>query len=106
MRIPKFALTMAFAVVGLVLLADQRAAADGGIPLKALAGNYSQTCQGTFAVCLDSTTFAPTDCGTGSPIVVPITDLDVGALTRDSEGNSCVTLIGVAANLPADKTPP
>jgi hypothetical protein len=106
MRIAKFALKMAFAVVGLVLLADQRTAANAGIPLQALAGNYSNTCQGTFAVCLDSTTFAPTDCGTGSPIVVPLTELEVGALTRDVEGNSCDTQFGVAANLPPDKTPP
>jgi hypothetical protein len=106
MRIAKFALTMAFAVAGLLLLADRRAAADEGIPLKALAGNYSNTCQGTFAVCLDSTTHAPTDCATGSPIVVPLTELEVGALTRDVEGNSCDTQFGVAANLPPDKTPP
>ncbi len=37
MRIAKLALTIAFAVVGLVLLANQRAAADGGIPLEDLA---------------------------------------------------------------------
>jgi hypothetical protein len=106
MRIAKFALTMVFAVVALVLLADQRAAADEGIPLEALAGNYASTCQGTLAICLDSKTFAPANCGTGSPVVLPLTDLDVGALTRDDQGNACATGLGVDADLPVDKTPP
>jgi hypothetical protein len=106
MRMAKFALTMAFAVAGLVLLANQRAAAGEGIPLKDLAGNYASTCQGTFSICLDSTTFSPTNCGTGSPVVVPLTDLDAGALTRDERGNACSTFIGVDADLPVDKTPP
>ncbi len=46
MRMAKFALTTVFAVAGLFFLANQRAAADGGIPLAALAGDYAFTCQG------------------------------------------------------------
>ena len=106
MRMAKFALAIVLAVAGLVLLANQRVAANEGIPLKALAGNYSFTCQGTFAICLDSTTFAPTNCGTGTPIVVPLTDLDVGALTRDDQGNACATGLGVDVSLPVGKNPP
>jgi hypothetical protein len=106
MRMAKFALTMVFAVAGLVLLADQRVAANEGIPLEALAGNYSSTCQGTLAICLDPMTFAPANCATGSPAVLPLTDLDVGALTRDDEGNACSTGLGVDASLSVGKNPP
>ena len=107
MRIAKFALTVVFAVVGLVLLANQRAAADGGIPLAALAGNYAFTCQGTFSICLDSKTFAPIDCGAKTPlVVVPLTDLGIGELTRDAKGNLCSNDLEVVSSLPVDNTPP
>ncbi len=107
MRMAKFALTVAFAVVGLVLLANQRAAANEGIPLEALAGNYASTCQGTFAICLNPSTFAFADCATtAGAIIVPLTDLDVGALTRDDQGNACATGLGVDVSLPVGKNPP
>src|SRR5713226_4529784 len=106
MRIAKFALAIVFAVAGTVLLADQRTAANSGIPLEALAGNYAFTCQGTFAICLNSTTFAPADCGTGSPLVIPLTDLEVGALMRDVKGNLCSTFLDVSSSLPVGKNPP
>ncbi len=38
--------------------------------------------------------------------MVRLTDLDVGSLTRDDQGNACSTFIGVDADLPVDKTPP
>ncbi len=106
MRIAKFALTMAFAVVGLVLLSNQRAAADGGIPLEDLAGNYATTCQGPLALCLDSTTHAPTNCGTGSPVVLAFSALQIRALTRDAKGTACATYIETDASLPVGKNPP
>jgi hypothetical protein len=107
MRIAKFALTIAFAVAGLALLADKRAAADGGIPLEDLAGNYASTCQGTFAICLNPSTFAFADCATtAGAIIVPLTDLDVGALTRDEQGNACSIFLGVDVSLPVGKNPP
>jgi hypothetical protein len=106
MRIPKFALTMVFAVAGLLLLADHRAAADGGIPLQELAGNYATTCQGPLALCLDSTTFAPADCGTGSPVVFAFSALQIRALTRDAKGTACATYIETDASLPIGKNPP
>jgi hypothetical protein len=105
MRGIRFALTTVIAVAGLVFLADQRATAKEGISLEDLAGHYSSTCQGTFSICLNS--MGPVDCVTGSPTkVVPLTDLDVGALTRDDQGNGCSTFLGVDADLPVDKTPP
>ncbi len=107
MRIAKFALTMVFAVSGLVLLADQRVAANEGIPLKALAGNYAFTCQGTFALCLDPGTFGVADCATTiGAIIVPLTDLGIGQLTRDTQGNSCSSDLDVTSSLPVAKSPP
>jgi hypothetical protein len=106
MRIAKFGLTMVFAVAGLLLLADHRAAADGGIPLEDLAGNYSTTCQGSLALCLDSTTHVPTNCGTGSPIVLAFSALKIKALTRDAKGTACATFIETDASLPLSKNPP
>ncbi len=107
MRRAKFALTMVVAVAGLVLLADQRAAANGGIPLAALAGNYSNTTQGSYSLCLDPKTFAGVDCATFSgPLVLPQTYLTVGEATRDKNGNSCSAHIDVNTSLPVDNTPP
>jgi hypothetical protein len=107
MRIAKFALTIVFAVAGLVLLANQRVAAKEGIPLEALAGNYAFTCQGTFALCLNPGTFGVADCATTtSPIIVPLTDLGIGQVTRDTKGNSCSSDLDVTSSLPVAKTPP
>jgi|SRR5579864_8506075 len=107
MRMAKFALTMAFAVMGLVLLANQRAAADGGIPLQELAGNYAFTCQGSFSICLDPGTFGVADCATTKgAIIVPLTDLGIGQLTRDTKGNSCGSDFDVTTSIPVGKTPP
>ena len=106
MRIAKFALTIGFAVAGLVLLANQRAAADGGIPLEDLAGNYTTTCQGSLALCFDSTTHAPTNCGTGSPVVLAFSALKIKALTLDAKGTACATFIETDASLPVGKNPP
>jgi len=107
MRVIKFALTMVCAVAGLVFFAAQWAGASEGIPLKALAGNYSFTCQGSLAVCLNPGTGGPVDCPTFSgPLVEPLTYLGVGALTRDANGHSCSTFIDGTSSLPVGKTPP
>jgi len=106
MRVIKFALTMVFAVAGLVFFADQRAEAGEGIPLKALAGNYSFTTPGSYSICLDPKTFAGVDCATFSgPLVVPFTYVAVGALTRDNKGNSCGTWTEVSS-VPVGNTLP
>ncbi len=106
MRRAKFALTMVVAVVGFVFCAGQRAAANEGIPLSALAGNYSLTDQGSFSICLDPTTFAGVDCATFSgPLVVPFLYVDAGELTRDNNGNSCSTYTEISS-VPASNTLP
>jgi hypothetical protein len=107
MRIAKFALMVIFVVAGLVLLANQKAAANERIPLEALAGNYAFTCQGSFAICLDPVTFSVADCAaTTGAIIVPLTDLGIGQLTRDAQGNSCGSDFDVTTSLPVGKTPP
>jgi hypothetical protein len=108
MRIAKFALTIVFAVAGLALLADQRAAADGGISLGDLAGVYSFTTPGSYSVCLDLSKTPPAveDCGTKGAFALPQTYLAVGALTRDANGNSCGAWTEVSSSLPVDNTPP
>src|SRR5216684_2814854 len=107
MRIAKFALAIVFAVAGIVLLSDQKAVANGGIPLAALAGNYSNTTQGSYSLCLNPVTFAGVDCATFSgPLVLPQTYLTLGEATRDVNGNSCATHIDVNTSLPVDNTPP
>src|SRR6266851_6027584 len=107
MRMAKFALTTVFAVAGLFFLVNQRAAADGGIPLENLAGNYAFTCQGTFALCLDPGTFGVADCATTiGAIIVPLTDLGIGQLTRDTQGNSCSSDLDVTYSIPVAKSTP
>ena len=108
MRIAKFALTMVFAVAGLVLLANRRAPADEGISLKDLAGVYSFTTAGSYSVCLDLSKTPPAveDCSTKGAFALPQTYLAVGALTRDDNGNSCGTWTQVSSSLPVDNTPP
>ena len=107
MRIAKFALTIVFAVAGIVLFANQKAVANGGIPLAALAGNYSNTTQGSYSLCLNPVTFVGVDCATFSgPLVLPQTYLTLGEATRDVNGNSCATHIDVNTSLPVDNTPP
>jgi hypothetical protein len=106
MRRAKFALTMVVAVAGLVLLADQKAKANPGIPVAALAGNYSLTDQGSFSICLNSKTFAGVDCATFlGPLVVPLLYVDAGEVTRDNNGNSCSTYTEVSS-VPASNTLP
>src|SRR5260370_4208124 len=107
MRMAKFALTTVVAGAGLFFLANRRAAVDGGIPLENLAGNYAFTCQGSFSICLDPGTFGVADCATTTgAIIVPLTDLGIGQLTRDTKGNSCGNDFDVTTSFPVAKTPP
>jgi hypothetical protein len=107
MRRAKFALTIVFAFVGLVFCAGQRAAANEGIPLSALAGNYSLTTQGSYSICLNPGGFAGVNCATFSgPLVLPQNYLLVGEVARDENGNSCSTFTEVSSSLPVDNTPP
>ena len=81
---------------------------DGGqIPLSRLAGTYAATLHGSLALCLENTPpHAPAACGSPTSIVVPLTLQDVGAQTRDAEGNGCGTITETEANFPLDVSPP
>jgi hypothetical protein len=79
---------------------------DEGIPLKSLAGNYSSTAQGTFALCLDPTNnFAEVSCASTKAVVFPQTGVDVGNGTADKRGNSCTTYTQTTTDLPPDLSP-
>jgi hypothetical protein len=90
-------------------LREVAAGDDEGIALKSLAGNYSSTAQGSFALCFGpAPTFTQVSC-TASPgpaFVVPQTGVDVGNGTADKEGNSCTTYTQTTTDLPPDLSPP
>jgi hypothetical protein len=77
---------------------------QGGIPLS--AGQFSQTFQGSFALCLDPTSFAEESCSTTAVLVIPLSILDNGVIASDETGNSCATITEVDSDLPVDASPP
>jgi hypothetical protein len=80
---------------------------DGGIPLRALAGKYSSTAHGSYALCLDpKNNFAEVNCSSTKAVVFPQTEVDVGYGTQDAKGNSCTTYTGTASDQPSDVSPP
>jgi hypothetical protein len=103
-------------IAGLVLVVGQGlsgvAAGDHpndhkGTSLKDLAGNFADTTQGSFALCLDPTNnFAEISCGDTKAKVFPQTDLEVGNETQDTKGNSCQTTTQTISDLPPDLSPP
>jgi hypothetical protein len=77
------------------------------IPLRKLAGTYAFTSHGSLAVCMESAPpHAGVTCGSPNSIVVPLTLLDIGVVTRDDEGNSCGTTTETGSDLPVDVSPP
>jgi hypothetical protein len=99
-------------IAGFVLVMSQglkevAADDDSGLSLKALAGNYSDTAQGSFALCLDPTNnFAEISCTNAKAVVFPTTVVDVGNETDDKKGNSCETYTETDSDLPPDLSPP
>ena len=99
-----------YAVLLVVLAAlaglTQKAIAGGesGIPLP--TGQFSQTFQGSFALCLNPTTFAEESCSTSGVLVVPLSILTNGVVTADAAGNGCATLAEVVSDLPVNASPP
>jgi hypothetical protein len=82
-------------------LREVAAVDDEGIPLKALAGKYSDTLHGSFALCLDPTNnFAEISCANTKAVVFPQTTIDVGNETDDKKGNSCETYTETDTDLP------
>jgi hypothetical protein len=78
-----------------------------GIPLAALAGKYSSTAHGSYALCLDpNNNFASISCTDKKAVAFPKTEVDVGNGTQDAEGNSCTTYTGTLSDQPPDVSPP
>jgi len=103
-------LKIVVAIFALIMSQELNAVAGGvggvNIPLFTLAGGYSSTVQGSFAICLDSDTFALESCATASALVLPLTYLAAGQLTWDFQGNACGNFSQVQSNLPVDATQP
>lgn len=77
---------------------------QGRIPLR--AGQFSSTTQGSFALCLNPTTFALESCSTSGVLVIPQSHLENGVTNVDASGNSCATSTAVNSDLPVDVFPP
>jgi hypothetical protein len=105
---------MVILLAGCVLIISQgvrEAIADeeetNGLPLRALAGTYAATSQGSIVFCFqDTSPFPPAKCGSKGSTGVPFSLLQVGAVTRDTKGNACATLTETLADLPVNTSPP
>jgi hypothetical protein len=100
-------------IAGLVLIISQGLRQvtagddDEGIPLRELAGKYSDTLHGNFALCLDPTNnFAEISCANTKAVIFPQGTVDVGNETDDSKGNSCETYTETDTDIPPDLSPP
>jgi hypothetical protein len=98
--------------VGFVLVMSQglrkvAAGDDEGRSHQGFAGKFSDTAQGTFALCLDPTNnFAQISCADTKAKAFPLTTVQVGNETDDAKGNSCETYSETDSDLPPDPTPP
>jgi hypothetical protein len=103
---------LAIFIAGFVIVMSQglREVAGGddeGIPLKALAGKYSSTAHGSYALCLDPTNnFAEVNCSSTKAVDFPQTEVDIGNGTADDKGNSCTTYSATISDQPPDLSPP
>ncbi|MBV8056884.1 MAG: hypothetical protein JO071_16785 [Deltaproteobacteria bacterium] len=76
-----------------------------GVKLSALRGTFTVRDTGSFAVCLNPTTFAPEGCTTSGVLIYPLTIVGTSVLNRDSKGNTCETGTDVTAALPPNAQP-
>jgi hypothetical protein len=99
-----------FILAGFAIVAGQKAVAaegDGeprGIPLP--SGQFSDTAQGSQALCFNPTQPVLEDCSTSGVVVVPINLLENGAGSIDSAGNSCFTVTDADSALPVNAIHP
>ena len=68
------------------------------------SGQYSIARHGSFAVCLNPTTFADESCSKSGVFVYPLTDIAVGSITYES-GSGCGTDTEIFSALPPNATP-
>ena len=79
------------------------AAADGGTPLRKLAGTYALTYQASVAVCFANS--APVPCSTPNATVARFQALSVSTATFDAAGNFCIAFTEIDNDLPLDASP-
>src|SRR5262249_9527258 len=79
----------------------------GKIPLSALAGTYAATLQGPLVLCFENAPpFSNAKCGSTDSIALSFSVIQVGAVTRDTNGNACATYTITYTDLPVDTSPP
>ena len=85
-------------------------AVAGKIPLQSLAGTFTLTGGGSFAVCTGpAPTFTEIACSSfveGTDFFFPQTMAEVGIDTVDAQGNSCATGTETVSDFPVDFSPP
>ena len=97
-----------FILAAFAIVAGQKVVAAGGgepegIPLP--AGQFSDTFQGSQAICLNSVGVLE-DCNTSGVAVIRIDILENGAGSFDSKGNSCFTVTDADSVLPVNAVHP
>jgi hypothetical protein len=96
---------LALAGLSGVLVGWQEPAQARSIPLP--NGQFALTTSGSFAVCLDPTSFAEEACTTQGAKAFPITGLSNGVAVTDREGRvHCDTVVNSNADFPSDASPP
>src|SRR5215831_15497684 len=83
-------------------------AAAGKIPLTALAGTYTDTGKGSFAICTGPD-FKQKPCSKfieGTDHFFPQTVVQVGEDSADAKGNGCGTITSTTSDFPVDFSPP
>jgi hypothetical protein len=86
------------------MLALAALATSAGAQIPEPSGSYGLTAPGTFAVCLNPTTYAEEACSTSGVLVYPITFVEVGTITYSS-GTFCESDYQVTAALPPSASP-
>ena len=74
------------------------------LPLR--AGQFSATTTGSFAICLNPTTFAEEACSTAGAKAFPLIVLSVGNGTGDAKGNVCESIVETDSDFPVDASAP
>jgi len=101
-----FVMLTAFGAVLSHAIAGKGESSGGQSEIPLPAGQFSTTLQGSFAICLNPTTFAEESCSTKGTLAVPLSLLDNGSVVGDHEGKSCTTFTEVDSDLPVDASPP
>jgi hypothetical protein len=86
------------------MLAVAALATSAGAQIPEPSGQYSIARHGSFAVCLNPTTYADEACSTSGVFVYPVTDIAVGSITYKSD-TGCGTDTEIFSALPPSALP-